>query len=1328
MKANRLSKLLCLVIGLVMLLSAMPIAAYIPLTTGSVKATQAVSDGHIDAVLRDFGTPGQKPDVSAHVTDAVSFTFDKNARVKSDGANNVLGLAADATKTGLTINDLKGDSLMNGFVYSADYYFGDDYITGVADSESITGAADSEITSCVQLLEFQTGFQKIVRLGHDGRIFVTLASGNPVIPGVKISANDWFNFKVEMLPQGANATRFTYYIYVDNVLVYTADLVKNATQTPISYRVLAADKVVGNACMIDNVMFRTLPIIPDPDRVDTTIDFENLSATEFKANTWINATNLASYLNTSNTAVHTSWEGNTTMNSSIITSGTPTYNRVWQNASAKAHFAVEDVEKRLVARDFTVSADMMFSAFPTDKTSLIRWLRGSATLSGSRPTEFLYIDSNGNFCQNGVELGAKAELNEWFNVTLKVSYVSHGLYNVATYINEELISVNDITVASTNYSTDKSFICFYSTANAAFKACLDNVQIYESDNVKIVEENDVLWDLNFNGLADNTQPNLSILRSFSNGYEAVRNNMGNAAVVSNERLKISAAFNKWIDLKLGEGTYDPVKEGPVSISFKFNLESKTTVSDAMIRIIGIRRAAGIPESANGKTVDAVYILNNDLYFFDTKVMTSIELNKDYDIKVVLDGRRNVASLYIGNNKIVDSLSIAHKNAGAGIVGEGLSFVTDDAGNKYNLPHTGFVYQQKYDKNGEAIANTYVKRFVQTTGYRVDMLRLFQVTTADPTGLVYYVDDLKVEKLERDNSFVGTDFTGWYNLKDHNPGTTSQKVFGYFNFVDSPVIKVESETGNEYLYGSAAKRMFINDPFNLLKNKTFEINFDLKYLRENVSRESVTSFLSIVSSATAHEPYVTDMVNSNNKYDHLLYTDADGKLYDFNKSEIYSSLDDGWTNIRIIVETDGNMWNTFSYYVKGKYIGTVTVGASNVNNDTATNSSIRFVTQGTFSMGLDNVKISFPTPSVETYDFNLDFDGDYEAMLTAIGSDNKYPSVGASRTDANGGTVVSAQVLGDTDKFLRIDRTLLAADQTGYINASNAKYIGEKEYIVETDFRFSCDAGFGITPVTIIGEKSETQFVPVEVVGAKNTLNMNMRGARYDLYNAAGTLLKVKTTEDEGFTKLAILVNENDLTYTVYVDGKVAYYYYDGEYLPCVNIPMIFSETGVSTSNGSMLKLMAIDGIRHNYSIIDIDKITITPVPSSFASEFKATQSRVNTEAQTFDIRFIAGLDSLYGNKVGFVIKTIYTDGDKKTVEEEFTSNTVFSAIKNEDEMIEASEFGCKYLSALSVTDLPINVGEVNLEVTQFVEYGGVRVLGETETLSVIYSDGKVIVK
>lgn len=392
---------------------------------------------------------------------------------------------------------------------------------------------------------------------------------------------------------------------------------------------------------------------------------------------------------------------------------------------------------------------------------------------------------------------------------------------------------------------------------------------------------------------------------------------------------------------------------------------------------------------------------------------------------------------------------------------------------------------------------------------------------------------------------------------------------------------------------------------------------------------------------------------------------------------------------------------------------------NAGND----SRIVLFTQSIVNM-LNNAKEEYLN---QTESFLLDFDGDYNAMLEIMGDEYKFPEIGSTRIDASGKTVTSAKVLGKSDKYLRIDRTLLTEDQSVYIGIDNFKYINTKEYIVETDFRFSCDSGFGITPLTIITRGNEKQFTPVQVKGVYNTLSVSIRGLAYDLYNSSGKLLGVKSVEDNEFTKLAVLVNENDLTYTVYVDERVAYYFYDGQYIPCANLPITYVK-GNGTKAKAGLRLMETDSTKHNYSIIDIAKIAVSPSHSGIASSFRATQSKFNISKLTFDLRFLAGVDSLYASNVGFVVETTYTDGSIKSAKKEFKSNVVYSSIVDESGTVKASDLNSGYLFVMSVTSIPVTTDGIDFTITPFVEHCGVRVYGKPESFVAKVENDTVVVK
>ena len=312
-----------------------------------------------------------------------------------------------------------------------------------------------------------------------------------------------------------------------------------------------------------------------------------------------------------------------------------------------------------------------------------------------------------------------------------------------------------------------------------------------------------------------------------------------------------------------------------------------------------------------------------------------------------------------------------------------------------------------------------------------------------------------------------------------------------------------------------------------------------------------------------------------------------------------------------------------------------------------------------------------------------------------------------------------------NSYLRINHNKLTANQSGYIVAENYRFIGLDQYLIETDFRYTCDVGYGVSVATLVSDNYTSTFTPVGVIGAKNTLYASIRGLQYDLYTKAGKLIKVNTTDDKKFTKLAILVDEGSLTYTVYVDGSVAYYYYDGEYIPCANLPITFKDSGFWSGAKAQLRLLEINPIVQNDCTLDISRVTVKALPSGVTTEFKATQSRVDDLSASFDVRFIAGIDSLYGSKVGFTVETEYEGKDHS---KEVTSNLVYSSIIDGDYTVTAESLDCEYLFVVSVNALPQSAGEVTFKVTSFVEHDGVRIADKTQTVTATYADGKVTLK
>ena len=1365
MKKLTFTKLICLVIVTVMLVSSLPVSAEDTATDGE---TSELLDYTIDfetggdvsfvngtaqnyhykvteakALAGCIGEKFNKPDIA--VLTATDYGQNYHCFIgEAPGRSGNYALYPYSTSSYFAVRDINKKLPDGNFAVSADFCLNLGNFTGTV--PLIQWTRDDDLKGLDSNL---TTKYALVSADADGHLVVNsevLDATLSTTDSTTDSTTEWYNIKVEAEYTNKDDD-YEISLYLNEVLVttYTQSMPEPESGENGSYLIFFTRSTACKFSYVDNIHvyeWITEENEPeedpeedlDPNRLDTTIDFENLTADNYKENTWLNADNLAPLNIEGKTSFSTNNSSGKTRYAAImddkdVDGNVTTHGRVWFNASSSGLFTLHDLQNRLLTHDYTVSLDMKFTTFPDAATPLVSWLRGDSQLSCAT-TKLICINQYGRFCNDDVDLGMGVALDEWFNVVVKVSYLSDDFYRVTLYVNGELLSSKDTVITCKEGNADNSFIRILSVATS-FKARFDNLQVYESDNAKIYPEKAVIWDVDFNNHESGTLMSIDTWNDYSSGYNVVRSNLGESAVIENGKLKLTPrSTDNCMDILMGGGNYDPMREGPVAISMKLNVNTNETIGSQ--KLLVWRRIVSDVESDPQKEAPVLVLENSALSFADITNVYTIDVNKDYDIKVILDGDKLVASLIVNGTTVIDSISIAAYASSLGMLGENLTYVTDDAGNMYKLPYSGFVYQQNgTDGDGNPV---YVRRFVEVAGYGVETLRMFQASGSDATA-EFYVDDFKVERVETDNVFISTDFTGWSNITDQSPLNTNQEKYGYFNFAEDNTIVptiIKEADGNEYLSAYSAARMYITDPNNQLLHKNFELSFDLKFSEENATTTDVTklvSFLGIVGSTISHTPFVTNVVTSNSlgksrTFDYLLYTSRNGKLYDHNQEVLYDKLlENPWVNIRIVVEGDGAKWNTFKYYIDGKHVRTVEV--SSLKSNTAYNSSIRFIPQGPFTMGLDNIKLSYIT---KTDDFILDFDKDYNSMLDVMGSEFKYPAIGSTRTDANGGTVISAQVMGEDDKYLRIDRTLLTADQEGSIVIDNSKYINEKEYIVETDFRISCEAGFGITPVTVVTVGNEKEFTPVQVRGAENTLYMSMRGAAYDLCDAAGNLLKVKTTEDTGFTKLAVLINENELDYTVYVDGNVAYYYYDGEYIPCVNIPIRYEDTGLCTTAKAGLRLMEIDGIRHNYSIIDIDRIAVTPAPSGLASDFKAIQSKIDISKQTFDLRFIAGIDSLYGNHVGYIVDTTYTDGTQKNAKKEFASHYVYSSIIDDTGTVNASELGSSYLFVMSITSLPITSDGISFNITPFVEHGGVRDLGAVESFIVNVENDVVVVK
>ena len=89
------------------------------------------------------------------------------------------------------------------------------------------------------------------------------------------------------------------------------------------------------------------------------------------------------------------------------------------------------------------------------------------------------------------------------------------------------------------------------------------------------------------------------------------------------------------------------------------------------------------------------------------------------------------------------------------------------------------------------------------------------------------------------------------------------------------------------------------------------------------------------------------------------------------------------------------------------------------------------------------------------------------------------------------------------------------------------------------------------------------------------------------------------------------------------------------------------------------------------------------------------------------IRIVAGLDTLYYNRVGFEVERL--ENGVSVGSKEIKSNVVYSSISAGENEISAEEEGYKYLATLSIEDLPEDIPENTLLVIRaFTEVNGVK--------------------
>ena len=107
----------------------------------------------------------------------------------------------------------------------------------------------------------------------------------------------------------------------------------------------------------------------------------------------------------------------------------------------------------------------------------------------------------------------------------------------------------------------------------------------------------------------------------------------------------------------------------------------------------------------------------------------------------------------------------------------------------------------------------------------------------------------------------------------------------------------------------------------------------------------------------------------------------------------------------------------------------------------------------------------------------------------------------------------------------------------------------------------------------------------------------------------------------------------------------------------------------------------------------------------------------NVEKRVFDLRMLAGVDSLEYSKVGYQITVIYEqDGELFEATKDISTNTVFEAVMQGDIWTPAYEYGAQYFLALAIGDIEADCEKIEFAIEPYAVKDGVKIYGDSAVL------------
>ena len=170
--------------------------------------------------------------------------------------------------------------------------------------------------------------------------------------------------------------------------------------------------------------------------------------------------------------------------------------------------------------------------------------------------------------------------------------------------------------------------------------------------------------------------------------------------------------------------------------------------------------------------------------------------------------------------------------------------------------------------------------------------------------------------------------------------------------------------------------------------------------------------------------------------------------------------------------------------------------------------------------------------------------------------------------------------------------------------------------------------------------------------------------------------------------------------------------------------MHFKDDSIVTAGADFVRLLEIPATRFSVGTLDIGHICAEKLANGLSAEIIGSQTRTVFGTLTYDVRFVAGIDSLYAGKVGYEVTAEFESANgTKTVIDDLSSRAVFSQIEADGKIVTAESLDSKYLMAIAVLGIDVST-EIKFTVKPYVDRGETRIYGETYTAT--FKGGSIV--